>query len=129
MKTFFILSLFFSLSLCSCQVSKTYIVSAETRPCTGVVPKDCLLIKTNKNDAEWQNFYSQIEGFTYEKGYEYQLLVKETKIAHPPADASSVRYTLIKLLSKQKKENRLSTPHSTLNNLIYKLISFNLFHL
>lgn len=85
---------------CSTANNKTLLVAADTRTCQGVAEMDCLLVKTDKNQAEWQNFYSNIEGFTYEKGFEYELLVKETPIEYPPADASSIRYTLVKVVSK-----------------------------
>ncbi|QQY34713.1 DUF4377 domain-containing protein [Chryseobacterium gleum] len=62
----------------------------------------CLQVK--ENDSEnWTNFYSSIEGFTYEPGYEYVLKVKTEKIENPPADASSIRYTLVEQVSKTKK--------------------------
>lgn len=47
---------------------------------------------------------SSIEGFTYERGYEYKLKIQRTTLANPPADGSSYTYKLIKILSKQKAE-------------------------
>ena len=43
-----------------------------------------------------------ITGFSYEKGYEYELLVKKTTIANPPQDATNVNYELIRVVSQQK---------------------------
>lgn len=43
-----------------------------------------------------------ITGFSYEKGYEYELLVKKTTIANPPQDATNVSYELIRIVSRQK---------------------------
>ncbi|MBB4805751.1 hypothetical protein HNP38_001023 [Chryseobacterium defluvii] len=51
----------------------------------------------------WTNFYSNIEGITYESGYEYVLKVKTAKIADPPADGSSIRYILVKQVSRTQK--------------------------
>jgi hypothetical protein len=83
--------------------SKTMYVSATTQPCSaGVMEKECLQVKWDKNQASWENFYNEIEGFTYETGNEYELLVKESKVANPPADASSLKYTLTKIVSKNK---------------------------
>lgn len=81
---------------------KTFIVGPETADCTGVAPMKCLQVK-EKQSENWTNFYSNIEGFTYEPGYEYVLKVKTEKIANLPADASSIKYTLIKQVSKTKK--------------------------
>ena len=53
----------------------------------------------------WNLFYSQIEGFSYEPGYEYVLQVRKEKIDNPPADGSSIRYRLVKVVSKTQKES------------------------
>jgi hypothetical protein len=81
---------------------KTFIVGPQTADCTGVAPMKCLQVK-EKASENWTNFYSNIEGFTYEPGYEYVLKVKTEKIANPPADASSIKYTLVQQVSKTKK--------------------------
>ncbi|MDR2238290.1 MAG: DUF4377 domain-containing protein [Chryseobacterium sp.] len=81
---------------------KTFIVGPETADCTGVAPMKCLQIK-EKTSENWSNFYSNIEGFTYEPGYEYVLKVKTEKIENPPADAPSEKYILVKQVSKTKK--------------------------
>ncbi|REC64680.1 hypothetical protein DRF59_19890 [Chryseobacterium flavum] len=62
----------------------------------------CMQVKENASDS-WTNFYSTIEGFTYEPGYEYVLKVKTEKIENPPADASSIKYILTEQVSKTKK--------------------------
>ncbi|RNA63840.1 DUF4377 domain-containing protein [Chryseobacterium nematophagum] len=77
-------------------------VGPQTVDCTGVAPMKCLQVKENQS-GNWMNFYSTIEGFTYEPGYEYILKVKTEKIANPPADASSIRYILVQQVSKTKK--------------------------
>lgn len=81
---------------------KTLIVGPQTADCTGVAPMKCLQVK-EKPTENWTNFYSNIEGFTYEPGFEYVLKVKTEKIANPPADGSSIKYTLVKEVSKTKK--------------------------
>lgn len=81
---------------------KTFIVAPQTVDCTGVAPMKCLQVKETQS-GNWTNFYSNIEGFTYEPGYEYVLKVKTEKIQNPPADASSIKYTLVKQVSKIKK--------------------------
>ncbi len=81
---------------------KTLIIGPETANCTGVMPMKCLQVKENDNGA-WTNLYTNIEGFTYEPGYEYVLKVKEEKIKNPPADGSSIQYILIREISRIKK--------------------------
>ena len=82
--TFTILS-FLILSQCkpmptsSSDNEKTFIVGPETADCIGVAPMKCLQVKEKASDS-WQNFYTNIEGFTYEPGYEYVLKVKTEKI-------------------------------------------------
>lgn len=81
---------------------KTFIIASQTVDCTGVAPMKCLQIKEKESDS-WGNFYSNIEGFTYEPGFEYVLKVKTEKLTNVPADASSIKYTLVKQVSKTKK--------------------------
>lgn len=81
---------------------KTFIIASQTVDCTGVAPMKCLQVKEKESDS-WGNFYSNIEGFTYEPGFEYVLNVKTEKNLNPPADGSSIRYILVKQVSKTKK--------------------------
>ncbi|WP_409520837.1 DUF4377 domain-containing protein [Psychrobacter sp.] len=46
--------------------------------------------------------YSGIEGFDYQPHYEYTLLIKNTTIANPPADAASIHSKLIKIIEKKR---------------------------
>ena len=71
--------------------------------CTGVGKQKCYLVKEGEAKI-WSYMYQSVEGFTYEPGYEYVLKVKKEKVANPPADASSIRYILEKVVSK-KTEN------------------------
>ena len=48
--------------------------------------------------------FNTIAGFTYEKGNEYELLLKKTKLANPPKDSGSIRYELIRIVSQRKVE-------------------------
>lgn len=56
------------------------------------------------DNAKWENFYAPIEGFEFEKGYLQKIEVKETQLEKNsiPADASAIKYTLVKVLDKQK---------------------------
>ncbi len=57
-----------------------------------------------KGGTHWKCVpYFTITGFSYEKGYDYELLVKKTTIANPPQDATNVSYELIRIVSRQKR--------------------------
>jgi heat shock protein HslJ len=75
------------------------IVADHLENCVGVGPQTCMLVKENPDD-EWTYFYDQIEGFEYEEGYIYELLVNEIPVPNPAADASSLRYELKNIISK-----------------------------
>lgn len=48
--------------------------------------------------------FNEIEGFTYERGYEYMLRVRKIQLENPLQDVSSIEYELESVLSKIKKE-------------------------
>ncbi len=66
------------------------------------------VINIHKGDdldkGTWEYFYTPIQGFEFEEGYMQKIEVKETKIdpSKVPADASSIRYDLVKVIEKQK---------------------------
>lgn len=64
----------------------------------------CFWIKVGDNPV-WEILSSPIEDFDYQEGYEYVIEVKVSQISNPPLDASSLRYSLIKILSQTKKES------------------------
>lgn len=63
-------------------------------------PIEGMQIWENKTQT-WQivSFYA-IKGFTYERGNEYELLVKKTTLATPPY----IRYELVRIISQKKVE-------------------------
>jgi len=75
-------------------------VSAETRPCTGVAPMTCLQVREKESDP-WQLHYSGIADFEPQPGIEYRLRIIEEKVANPPADASSIRWTLDQVIEQR----------------------------
>lgn len=91
--------------LLSCSNNKDTVkmtIASETRTAMGAAPMEVMLVKEG-DASEWLYFYSNIEGFDYEPGYEYVLEVKKENIEGPlPADASSIKYTLVKEISKTK---------------------------
>jgi heat shock protein HslJ len=80
-------------------VEKTVFVGPQLVDCTGVAPQKCLQVKENQAD-EYSLFYGAIEGFDFQEGNEYTLVVREEQVENPPADASNVRWILVKELSK-----------------------------
>ncbi|MFW0739775.1 META domain-containing protein [Flavobacterium sp. T12S277] len=69
-------------------------------PCQGVAPMECLQVKYD-NDKDWQFFYNHIEGFNFEQGNRYELMVTRTKRQGVvPADASLYEYKLKSIISK-----------------------------
>ena len=48
--------------------------------------------------------FNTIEGFTYERGHEYELLVKRTTLANPLQDSGKYRYELVRIVSDKKIE-------------------------
>jgi len=118
MKPLIIILLLSLTSVKSCDETKHIYVADHLADCTGVGPQKCMLIKEKIVD-EWTTFYDQIEGFEYEEGYEYLLNVKIKTIKNPPADGSSLKYTLVEVFEKKKTEKQI-----TLNNK-WKVITMN----
>jgi heat shock protein HslJ len=82
---------------------KTLYVGAELVDCVGVGPMKCMLVKENPED-DYQFFYSEIEGFTFEPGFTYELRVLVEPVANAPADASNLKYTLVEVVSQEPAE-------------------------
>ncbi|MEZ4557560.1 MAG: META domain-containing protein [Caldilineaceae bacterium] len=78
---------------------KTLYVGPTQADCVGVAPQLCLLVKEDP-DADYTYFYSNIDGFTFVPGYEYELRVQVTPVENAPADASSLRYTLVEVVDQ-----------------------------
>ncbi len=115
MKTL-VISLLMLIAAKSCDDTKHIYVADHLVDCEGVAPQKCMLVKDKIVD-DWTTFYDQIEGFDYEEGYEYLLNVKIKTIKNPPADGSSLKYTLVEVFEKKKTEKPI-----TLNNK-WKVIS------
>ena len=86
-------------------VLRKIIVADHQEDCMGVGPQSCLLTKIagqTNSQTGWEYRYSGIEGFDYEPHYEYTLLIQNTTVANPPADASSIHSKLIKIIEKKR---------------------------
>src|SRR5262245_4981182 len=69
-------------------------------PAMGVAP--CLCLGVDDDGSGMQPLYAGIEGFHYTWGTSYVLKVKVEKVSNPPADGSSVRYTLVSIVKESK---------------------------
>lgn len=67
--------------------------------CVGVAPMHCLQYR-KVGDTAWLNHYSGIVGFDYQPDYRYVLEIKQTPVSNPPADASSLRWELVRIIEK-----------------------------
>lgn len=91
----------------------TIYVSSETGESYGFnsTPEECMLVKFDNPNGKWEHLgLYRIEGFTYVKGHEYELRVKITTLANPPADGYSHKYLLVKIVQdKLVKETETPT--------------------
>ena len=55
-------------------------------------------------DAEWRTFSGSIANFTFEKGYQTEMLVRIDPIPNPPADGPERRYTMERLISRTRTQ-------------------------
>ena len=82
-----------------------YWINSLKRKCVGVAPMQCLQVQKGNEltDDGWLLFYDTIKGFKYKQGYLYKIVVKEEDIPpeQVPADTSSNKYTLVKVLEKK----------------------------
>jgi hypothetical protein len=83
--------------------AQTLFVRERRNDCQGEAPMKCLQVRESPGDP-WRNFFGRIEGFDYEEGTTYELRVEVTPVASPAADASSLRYRLVEVLSQRKIE-------------------------
>ena len=99
-------------------------VKEEKADCTGVAPMECLQVRYQKT-GDWELFHSHIEGFDYEPGYQYRLLVSKTENPNPPQDASRYSYKLIQV----KEKNRVSSPNAGSQAAFLEKYNWNLIQL
>ncbi|PRX38587.1 DUF4377 domain-containing protein, partial [Salegentibacter salegens] len=80
-------------------------VNSYTVGCVGEIEGTCLLVQEGDmiGTENWENFYfsDRIEGFNYEPGYVYGLIVKKTEVENPPLGGSSIKYELVEIVSKE----------------------------
>ncbi|RQV07253.1 DUF4377 domain-containing protein [Burkholderia cenocepacia] len=82
-------------------VTKTVYVAPQSARCTGVAPMECLQVRSSPSES-WSLWYAGIEGFAYQPGYLYTLEVDEYRVAQPPADGSSIRWVLKRVVERRQ---------------------------
>ena len=74
-------------------------VAPELESCVGSHPMMCMVV-----DGEF--FYSSIDGFDFESGYEYRLRIERydawPDVEEPPQDAGKYGYRLIEVIRKTR---------------------------
>jgi hypothetical protein len=95
----FALALTVFLAACSSGHVETYYVDHYQEACWGPFPRLCM--RTSPDKASWTFDYDAIEGFTPTWGVVSRVKVRVDPVPNPPADASSVRVTLIETLSSE----------------------------
>ncbi|MBV8681206.1 MAG: META and DUF4377 domain-containing protein [Aquitalea sp.] len=70
-----------------------YVSSVRKNCSAGAGQMQCLQVRS-REDQPWQLFYGEIEGFTPQAGNSYYLKLRYEEVNQPPADASSVRTIL-----------------------------------
>ena len=81
--------------------STTLYVAAERKACAGEGQHECLQIRTSPKEA-WAVSMDPIENFAFTAGTHFVLQVRRTKLPNPPADGSSFRYELERIVSKDR---------------------------
>jgi len=77
-------------------------IAPNLENCTGAGPRQCMLIRhlPTTDNGRWDVFCGGIEGFTYEEGYRWTIVVNVTEVENPPADAPGLRYELAEVVEK-----------------------------
>ncbi|ENX35665.1 hypothetical protein F889_00740 [Acinetobacter colistiniresistens] len=84
-------------------------ISPKTVKCdAGAAQLDCLQVKKVEYkdgkkaylSQDWENFYTEIEGFNHNTNEQVLIKVKEFDIPNPPADGSSIRYVLDEVIEQ-----------------------------
>lgn len=88
----------------SAQQSIIWVSGIKSECSAGAGKMDCMSIYKGENleNANWETFYGQIEGFEFEEGYLKKIKVSESKIDNPPADGATIQYTMVEELDKQE---------------------------
>lgn len=104
MKRVAALLLLLPLVFCSCEKDEQrieiWIIASERGVARGLTEFQPAYIIKKEGSASWRTFSGEIEGFTFEQGYESTLTVLIEPLSTPPMDGPSQRCTLQEVLSR-----------------------------
>jgi hypothetical protein len=80
---------------------RTLVVQHHREECVGEGYHLCLLIREPRQ-AEFLRHYGGIEGFEHQWGYVYEIEVEDHRVANPPADGSSIRTVLRRIVARER---------------------------
>ncbi|MBE9031090.1 DUF4377 domain-containing protein [filamentous cyanobacterium LEGE 11480] len=75
-------------------------VSPARKSCQGMIPMQCLVV-------DGETFFSEIDGFQFEPGYNYTLMIRQNPRSPDGgiiADASIYRYQLVNVYQKTQSK-------------------------
>ncbi|EPX77307.1 DUF4377 domain-containing protein [Litoreibacter arenae] len=61
------------------------------------------MMQVKRDGGDWEYLSDTIHGFTHEPGVEAEVEVEITSDPNPPPGASSLRYDLVRVISKQPR--------------------------
>ncbi len=85
--------------ICNAKGTKTFYVADRKVACAGAF--ECIQIREKTKDA-WRVYADTIDGFTYEEGYAYKILVQPILTKDNFSGLYDEKYKFIKVLSKKK---------------------------
>ena len=74
-------------------------IAPELAECTGVGPMECMQVAYEEGGPT-ELFYETIDGFTFEEGTSSVIDVRVEEVDDPPADGSSLTFTLVEVVSQ-----------------------------
>ena len=111
MKRFVLVACLF-LALISCDEATQNIVDESAPLRVSAYPGNCALDSSvpcyrvqegiSLGSGVWKNMSTPITGFTYEEGFTYLLIVKIEREPDVTSETPRLKYTLVKILSKDK---------------------------
>lgn len=126
-----LLFVFISVNTFSAVYLKVLYIADHQVICTNDTTQKCFLVRDNPTDA-WTIFNHKIDGFVYEDGTEYCILleVQTLGVSEPPVpfDSTQIRYVLSEIKSKKsnqiKNQETGKSPNAIPDNsrwILYKL--------
>lgn len=98
------------------------VVGPTRLPCPAEPTKLCLEVRLAPGEP-FQALDAPIEGFAYEEGYEYELVVERQPMTNATAGSEGVRYRLIEVVSRHPVALPTGEPSALLEATTWQLVS------